>query len=83
MNKEKQWLEDNAQAVFGSLIQCLEWFVGDDLYILYTMIEENISLDDWFDEMSHRIVWNEDTYYILEEDDMIEYRNNFWLKKGE
>lgn len=77
LDEQEQWLEDNAQAVFYNKMECLEWFVDDDISQLYTMIEENMGIDDWFDEMSHRIVEYNDTYYILEEDDMKTY------KKGE
>lgn len=74
MNKQKEWLENNSQVYFYNRIECLEWFIQDDISQLYTMIEEDISLDDWFDEMSHRIVFYEGRFYILEEDDVITYK---------
>jgi ferredoxin-fold anticodon binding domain-containing protein len=74
LDKSEQWLEDHAQAVFYNLIECLEWFVDGDVSQLYTMIEERVSLDDWYVEMSHRIENYNDTYYILEEEDLMKFR---------
>jgi hypothetical protein len=67
----EQFLKDNAQAVFNEKIQCLEWFVDDDISQLYTMIEENIGIDEWFDEMSHRIYQYQEKFYIFEEEDFL------------
>jgi hypothetical protein len=77
LDDRKQWLEDNSIVRFYNKIECLEWFVEDDISQLYTMIDENIGIDEWYDEMSHRIEDYDDTYYILEEEKLIEYRETF------
>jgi hypothetical protein len=78
LDDRKQWLEDNADVRFYSKMECLEWFVEDDISQLYTMIEENIGIDEWLQEMSHRIEEYDETYYILEEEDLITYRDIFY-----
>lgn len=75
IDEKEQWLEDHAQAVFYNKLECLEWFVGDDIYQLYQMIMENMGLDEWHFHMRHRIEEYNDTYYILEEEDLIEFRS--------
>ena len=82
LDEQERFLEEHAQAVFYNKMECLEWFVDDDISQLYTMIEENMGIDLWFDEMSHRIEDYDDTYYILEEEDLITYRDTFY-NKGE
>lgn len=82
IDEQERFLEEHAQAVFYYKMSCLEWFVDDDISQLYTMIEENIGIDEWFDEMSHRIEEYNDAYYILEEEDLITYRDTFY-NKGE
>jgi hypothetical protein len=77
LDDRKQWLEDNATAVFYNKLECLEWFVEDDIYQLYQMIDSNMGIDEWYDEMSHRIEEYDETYYILEEEKLIEYRETF------
>lgn len=82
LDTQEKWLEEHAQAVFYSPIECLEWFVDDDISQLYTMIEENMGIDEWEQENSHRIEFYNDTYYILEEEVLITYRDTFY-NKGE
>lgn len=81
LDTEEHWLDYYSQVIFYSKIHCLKWFVEDDIDQLYTMIEENIGIDEWFDEMSHRIVFYNNTYYILEEEDLITYRDTFYNNK--
>lgn len=82
MNKPEQWLEDHAQAFFNHKIECLKWFVEDygDISLLYSMIEENFGLDEWFAIQSNttvgrRIIEYNKTYYILEEEDYKKWRD--------
>lgn len=82
MNKKEQFLKEKARAFFDSEIECFQYFVEDDLYVLYKMIEENISLDDWLEESSHVIEYFDDKFYYLEEEDLITYRDTFY-NKGE
>jgi hypothetical protein len=82
LDEQERFLEEHAQAVFHNKIECLEWFVDDDISQLYTMIEENMGIDEWLQEMSHRIEEYDETYYILEEEDLITYRDTFY-NKGE
>jgi hypothetical protein len=74
LDDRKQWLEDNAIVRFYNKLECLEWFVEDDIYQLYQMIDSNMGIDEWYDEMSHRIEEYDETFYILEEETLIEYR---------
>lgn len=74
LDDRKQWLEDNAEVRFYNKLECLEWFVEDDIYQLYQMIDSNMGIDEWYDEMSHRIEEYDETFYILEEETLIEYR---------
>jgi hypothetical protein len=65
------FLKENAQFI-GNKFEVLEWFIRDDVYQLYEMIMENMGIDEWLDEMSHRIVEFGDVYYVLEEEDLLE-----------
>jgi hypothetical protein len=67
------WLEHHAQAIFNYPIECLEWFVDGDTHQLYTIIEEGITLDDWMKSMSNRIVFYNTRYFILEEEEIINF----------
>lgn len=79
-NKVLQFLEKFSQASFDNTQDVLEWFVEDDLGQLYTMIMENMGIDDFMQEMSHRIYELDDVYYILEEEDMLKLQE---IEKGE
>lgn len=78
LDSDEQWLLDHAQAVFYNLMDCLKWFVEDDIGQLYDMIENNMGIDEWYVEMSHRIENYDDTYYILEEEDLMKFRGIMW-----
>lgn len=82
LDTQEQFLETHAQATFFNKMECLEWFVEDNVNALYLMIEINMGIDKWFDKTSHRIEEYNDTYYILEEEDLITYRDTFY-NKGE
>jgi hypothetical protein len=79
-NKLLVFLDEFSQAVFDNKIQCLKWFVDDYVSHLYTMIEENIGIEEWFDEMSHRVYEYDDVYYILEEENMLRLQE---IEQGE
>ena len=73
----KKYLESKAFEVFESEIECFEYFVKDDLYVLYKMIEERISLDDWLEESSNVIEYFDDKFYYLDEYELMEYRYKY------
>jgi hypothetical protein len=79
-NKVLDFLDEFSQAVFDNKIQCLEWFVDDDVSQLYTMIMENMGIDEFMEEMSHRVYEYDDVYYILEEEDMLKLQE---IEQGE
>jgi hypothetical protein len=80
MDTLRSELKQRAQAVCDNKLEVLEFFIDDDIDQLYTMIMENMGIDEYIDEMSHRVYELDDVYYILEEDDMLAIQN---IEKGE
>jgi len=78
--KIKQFLENYAQTICDDTYCVLEWFMEDNIDGLYTMIMENMGIDDFMQEMSHRVYELDDIYYILEEDDMLRLQE---IEQGE
>jgi hypothetical protein len=79
-NKVLDFLEQFSQASLDNTQDVLEWFVDDDVSQLYTMIMENMGIDEFMEEMSHRVYEYNDVYYILEEEDMLRLQE---IEQGE
>jgi hypothetical protein len=79
-NKVLDFLEQFSQASFDNTRDVLEWFIDDDVSQLYAMIMENMGIDEFMQEMSHRVYELDDIYYILEEEDMLRLQE---IEKGE
>jgi hypothetical protein len=79
-NKVLDFLEHFSQASLDNTQDVLEWFVDDDVSQLYTMIMENMGIDEFMEEMSHRVYEYNDKYYILEEEDMLRLQE---IEQGE
>ena len=73
-------LEIRSQAICHNKLEVLEWFAEDDTDILYQLIMEGKDIDDFLNDMNNRVYELDDTYYILEEDDMIYIQS---LSEGE
>jgi hypothetical protein len=83
MKNVMQMVEEKAQAILDTPIECLEWFVEDDVSQLYAMIEENMGIDEWIKEMGHRIFEANDKFYILEEEDLLQVIDVLYKNKEE
>lgn len=64
-------LEIRSQAICNNKLEVLEWFAEDNTDMLYELIMEGKDIDNFIDDMNNRVYELYDTYYILEEDDML------------